>query len=234
MKRRSFVAVCTTATALAAHPRAFAAADATIVPHERVRLTDPQGVPLKSAALVPDLNYVFHYPFKSTPCLLLNLSVAVEASVQLATEKGDAYTWPGGVGPGRSVVAYSAICAHLLSHIDKQNAFISYLANAGDIAGKPNMISCCAHGAVYNPARGAAVVTGPPPQPLAAIALDHDPADDALYATGVIGSDRFHDFFKSFKRELRKEFGRTGYKEQVRDHAPVTPLSEYSQEIFKC
>ncbi len=67
--------------------------------------------PLTTAELVPDEAYVFHYPYVSTPCFLLDLGEPLDAA-ELRTENGRTYTWPGGVGPRRSVVAFSAICSH--------------------------------------------------------------------------------------------------------------------------
>ena len=41
--------------------------------YARTRLVDVHGRPLRLAQLVPETNYVFHYPYASTPCLLLKL-----------------------------------------------------------------------------------------------------------------------------------------------------------------
>ena len=48
-------------------------AEATPRLYDRARLVDIHGAPLKARALVAETNYIFHYPFVSTPCFLLNL-----------------------------------------------------------------------------------------------------------------------------------------------------------------
>src|SRR5689334_14322778 len=129
MDRRSFIGSCTAgvacvgATALAASP-AYAA-DARPRPYERVLLTGDDGNPFKGSALKPLTNYVFHYPFHATPVFLLDMGKPVPPQ-SVSTHNGDAYAWPGGVGVGRSVVAYSAICAHRLVYPTRDVSFISF------------------------------------------------------------------------------------------------------------
>ena len=60
-------------------------------------------------------NLIFHYPYAATPCFLLNLGRPLSLPAELKTAAAQPYRWPGGVGPQRSIVAYSAICAHQLA-----------------------------------------------------------------------------------------------------------------------
>src|SRR5581483_3132830 len=103
MERRHFMKACA-AAALAA-PDAWSAADVKPRFYSRARLVDEHGRPLRAAALAPDRNYVFHYPFEGTPCFLLNLGKPARQNVTLRTEAGGTYEWPGGVGPQQGIVA---------------------------------------------------------------------------------------------------------------------------------
>src|SRR5438552_3337692 len=82
-------------------------------------------------------------------------------------------------GARRSIVAYSAICAHKLAYPTREISFIRYQEQPSKTS-KGGVIHCCAEHSVYDPAAGARVVSGPAPQPLAAIVLDYDPDQDAL------------------------------------------------------
>ena len=125
MDRREFVQSCATSTAvacMAAHPSSFAlAVNARPKAYDRVLLTDELGRPIKASELRAKVNYVFHYPFEATPAFLLDLGRSANP-VTLKAKDGSSYTWPGGVGAKRSIVAFSAICAHMKqSHQVTQN-----------------------------------------------------------------------------------------------------------------
>ncbi|RMD69890.1 MAG: twin-arginine translocation signal domain-containing protein, partial [Gammaproteobacteria bacterium] len=125
MDRRQFVKLCTAAAAaLAVEPHLLAQAGVA-KSYGRAKLVDKDGKPITAASLEKDKNYIFHYPFVGTPCLLINLGRPVKAAT-LKTAQGESYTWKGGVGPDHSVVAFSAICSHQLVHPSAKMALISY------------------------------------------------------------------------------------------------------------
>lgn len=236
MDRRAFIRTCTgtVATAVAAGPlieRLASAGD--LVSYTKSRLVDADGKPIKASALSTAEAYFLHYPMKSTPCLLIKLGSAANPT-DLKTEAGEAYAWQGGVGPDKDLVAYSAICAHQMSYPKKELAVISYQAGQSERAGRKAVITCCAHGSVYDPAKGAAIVFGPAPQPLAAIKLEYDRTDDSLYATGVYGGNRFDDFIKAYKADLMAQFGRAEYKQPVDANVQTVLLSKYSGAVVAC
>jgi Rieske Fe-S protein len=136
-------------------------------------------------------NYVFQYPFASTPCFLLNLGRPLAAADnKLLRADGAPYAWSGGVGRQRSIVAYSAICAHKLAYPTREVSFIRYQPERSPTS-DGNVIHCCADHSVYDPSAGARVVSGPAPQPLAAILLEYDAEHDELAALGTVGAEQF-------------------------------------------
>jgi len=184
LQRRQFIEGCAAAS-LAAWPQAWAQSPGRA--YARSRLIDIHGRPIRLAALEPEINYVFQYPFEATPCLLIKLRGPVAVQPSLKRENGSAYAWQGGVGRDRNAVAFSAICAHKLAYPTREVSFIRYQRDASATSG-PRVIHCCADHSVYDPAEGARVVSGPAPQPLAAILLEHDPADDGIHAIGTVGA----------------------------------------------
>jgi len=231
MQRRAFIKLCAASAAVSS--RALAAADASPRLYERARLVDEDGAPLRASAVPANRNLVFDYPYVATPCFLLNLGRPLRAAVRLRTADQRSYEWRGGVGAQRSIVAYSAICAHKMSYPTRQISFISYRASASEQDPHAQVIHCCSEHSQYDPARGGRVVAGPAPQPLAAILLEHDPADDSLTAIGTLGGEMFHQFFDKFRFRLAMEIGRSAHS-PVAGSATVTPLDHYSRQQVKC
>lgn len=217
MERREFVKGCVAgAAALGAAGRA-AAGRAERYP--RVALAEAGGAPLRAAALAPHEAYVFFYPFVSTPCLLLDLGAEVPPA------SGDA--WPGGVGPRRSVVAYTAVCPHEWSHPDRDFSPIHYVAPGERdvlVGDRDRLIVCCAHSSAFDPAAGGRVVQSPARLPLASVVLEWDEAMDGIHAAGLRGPESFERFFAAFDRERR-----------VVTEAPrVLRLRDYSKAVARC
>ena len=234
MKRREFVRACAAAAAAGpALPDAAAAAQLTARTYPKAKLVDAKGQPIHIAGLKPGINYVFEYPYSSTPCFLLRLDRPVAAGVELRTESGRPYRWEGGVGPERNVVAYSAICAHKLTYPTRQVSFIGYRNEPSPVAGKGKVITCCSDRSVYDPAAGARVVSGPAPQPLCTILLEHDAKADELWAVGTFGGEMFAEFFRRFDFRLQLEMGPRA-KAPVDRTAEVKELENYSTQWAKC
>ena len=79
----------------------------------------------------------------------------------------------GGVGPDKSIVAYSMFCSHLGCGVDMDWE-------------KGKMICEC-HQSVYDPKRSGRVVEGPAPGSLPMVALNVDSSTGDIYAAGVAG-----------------------------------------------
>jgi len=232
VQRRDFIKFCA-ASAAATTGTPGLAADATPSFYGRARLVSEGGAPLKAAALPVDRNLIFHYPFSSTPCFLLNLGRPAKASARLVTADKRSYEWKGGVGPKRSIVAYSAICAHQLAYPTKEISFISYRTEKSARNRLGNVIHCCAEHSQYDPAEGARVLAGPAPQPLAAILLEHDARTDELAAVGTLGGEMFEKFFEKYQMRLQLERG-AATKQPVGESAVVTELDSYCRQQVKC
>lgn len=200
----------------------------------RVKLMDAQDQPIKASALGDTDAYIFNYPYASTPSFLINLGKPAADGNKLVTRDGNEYAWRGGVGANKSIVAYTAICAHQLAYPTKDVSLITYNSNKSEIAGRSGVITCCVHNSVYDPAQGAKVLSGPAAGPLSAVALEYDAATDELYATGVYGGTLFDDFFKVYKTQLNAELGAGTAKELVTATAKTVPFAEYSEMRIQC
>ena len=236
MQRREFIRFCAAGAAAGTAPAAAiaaAAADATPHFYARAKLLDASGSPLRAAAIPAHRNLIFHYPYETTPCFLLNLGKPANAPARLATADKQSYEWRGGVGAQRSIVAYSAICAHQLAYPTREISFISYRTERGAVNRHANVIHCCAEHSQYDPARGARVVAGPAPQPLAAILLEHVPGSDELYAIGTLGGELFEKFFAKYAIRLELERG-AATKKPVGATSVVTELDAYCRQQVKC
>lgn len=201
--------------------------------YDRVKLVGADGKAIRAKSLKANFNYVFNYPYASTPCFLLNLDRPVADKVGLRTEAGSTYDWPGGVGADKTIVAYSAICAHKLAYPTKQVSFIGFRAGPSATNRRGKVITCCADRSVYDPFAGAKVISGPAPQPLAAILLEHDAKSDALYAVGTFGGEKFNDFFQKYDFKLTLEMGGKA-RDAVTGTTRLLDMANYSAQTAQC
>ena len=206
MERRDFIKFCAASAAAIGAPAVDA--DATRAAllaraagrRERRSRCAPRTIPVNR-------NLIFHYPFAATPCFLLNLGKAGEAGAAQDRRPARPTNGRAASAPSRSIVAYSAICAHQLPIPTKDISFISYRTEKSARNRIGNVIHCCAEHSQYDPAEGARVVAGPAPQPLAAILLEHDAATDEINAVGTLGGEMFNEFFAKYGFELQLEHG---------------------------
>jgi arsenite oxidase small subunit len=231
MQRRDFIRFCAASAAAASSP--VLAADARPQLYARVRLVGESGEPLRAKNIPANRNLIFQYPYASTPCFLLNLGRPARAAAVLKTADGKPYEWRGGVGAQRSIVAYSAICAHKLTYPTRDISFISFRAEKSRGNRHANVIHCCSEHSQYDPAEGGRVVAGPAPQPLAAILLEHDAASDELTAVGTLGGEMFNEFFAKYEFRLALDNGGAP-KRPASGSAVVTELENYCKQQVKC
>ena len=243
MQRRRFVKICASAVAgVSASPELLARGDREWRPYNRVALIYPQSrEPVPVSSLEVGETYLFHYPYISTPCFLIDLGEPVKGKSNLKTGAGNRYRWPGGAGPKHSLVAFSAICTHRMSHPAPSVSFINYRHGKSsfrnhdkEIVEEQGVIYCCSEKSVYDPARGAQVLGGPASQPLAAIVLDYDSANDSLYATGTIGGEMFNRYFESFGQRLILDHGRTDIQKAASQTTVLMPLQDFCRNVVTC
>lgn len=234
MDRRSFLESCGSGAACIGAAAAFPAlaADAKPKPYARALLTNELGDPLKASSLKPLDNYVFHYPYEATPVFLLDLGKPVPAR-SLATQDKKAYAWPGGAGTKKSIVAFSAICAHQLVYPTQAVSFISFRKTKSATGVRDNLIHCCAEHSQYDPAQGAQVVSGPALQPLCAVLLEHDAKNDTLTAYATLGGELFDAFFRKYEMKLSLDVGPRA-KQAVTARTAVRELDRFCKNTIQC
>ncbi len=237
INRRRFFKGCLSATALVvANPTLLAQAGSQYKPYNRVLLTGQNDQPVTSNSLKKNQCYIFNYPYISTPCFLINLGQAVTTEQQLSTEEGRQYHWPGGIGPDQSIVSFAAICAHKMSYPTKQISFINYRPEhkIADTNSSQQVIFCCSERSMYDPAKGAQVMSGPAPQPLTTIVVEYDVSQDHYYAVGTLGSELYENFFQRFGFSLALESQLDDAEKIIESSTRIYHQSEYSEHQQAC
>ena len=198
--------------------------------YPRSLLVDAQGRPWLARQLKKGETFLFNYPYSASPVFLFSFEQEVKPA-DLLTEGKERYASPAGVGPGKSIVAFSAICAHKLMYPTPAISFIG-LRSGGP--GEPaQVIHCCGDNSRYDPLQGGRVIDGPAPQPLAAVLLEWDSASDQLYATGTRGGDKFDAFFEKYAMKLELETG-SGLRKASGPTVVVQPAASYSKQWRSC
>jgi arsenite oxidase small subunit len=234
MDRRCFMESCTAGAAGLSLAASFDAWGGNIQAkaYPRALLVNERGDPFAASQLKVQSNYVFHYPFEATPAFLLDLGKAAPPQA-LSTKDRHAYSWPGGVGRNRSIVAFSAICAHQLVYPTKDVSFISFRKTRAQRGVQDGLIHCCAEHSQYDPARGAEVLSGPAKQPLCAVLMQHDPQADTLTAYATLGGELFDEFFRKYEAKLSLDVGPRA-RNTVNGQAVVRELEKYCKNPVQC
>lgn len=198
--------------------------------HPRSLLVDPQGRPLPASRFGKGEAFLFNYPHTVSPVFLFAFEREVMPA-ELVTADKQRYAAPGGVGATRSIVAFSAICAHKLMY---PTAAVSFIGLRSGGRGEPShVIHCCGDNSRYDPLQGARVIDGPAPQPLAAVLLEWDARSDHLYAVGTRGGEMFDAFFEKYATKLELETG-SGQRKPSGATVVVQPAASYSKQWRSC
>ena len=240
MERRNFLKVVgATGAMIAVSPSTITgelrASDGSLFrAFEKVQLVGADGKALKASALKKEENYVFNYPLVGTPSIMIDLPETSQKDVELVSEDGEKYIWKGGVGSKGTIVAYAAICAHQLAHPTPDDSFMQYCkkGDSGVFADKAGIV-CSSHMAFYDAGAGCKRAEGSPAtQPLASIVLEIA-EDDTISAVGVLGPERFKEYLKVFKPEMKKYYGgKRKSKKHVSGNAITLALKDYTKEII--
>ncbi|EIF50255.1 Rieske 2Fe-2S domain-containing protein [Sulfurovum sp. AR] len=240
MERRNFLRLsATSAMAVAIAPslitqRLYAEDGSLFQPFEKVQLKDAEGNPIKASALAVEENYVFNYPYVGTPAIMVNLTSPAEKDIELTAEDGTKYIYRGGVGVKDTIVAYSAICPHQLTHPQPEMSMFHYIDEKGTTkAYSGGAFVCMSHLSRFEPKQGGKVVGGPATQGLASIILEVD-AEDNIWAVAVLGPVKFQDYFDAFKDEFKKFYGnRRKAKKLTKEETKVQTLKNFSADIIR-
>ena len=198
--------------------------------HPRSLLVDAHGRPWPPRQLKTGEAFLFNYPYTVSPVFLIAFAHEVKAA-ELVTEHKQRYVAPAGVGPDRSIVAFSAICAHKLVY---PTTAISFIGVRSGGRGEPShVIHCCGDNSRYDPLHGGRVIDGPAPQPLAAVLLEWDAASDQLHAVGTRGGEMFDAFFDKYATKLELETG-SGVRKPSGATVVVQPAASYSRQWRSC
>lgn len=228
MQRREFNKLCggllTGAAGLSKTTNALAQ------PYPASALIFDDNSPVTVNSMAPGSSYVFSYPYVTTPCFIVRLNAAAKKTAN----------WAGGVGDDSSVVAFSAICSHKMSHPAKPISHINYRAEKisfhnreGVKQERDQLISCCSERSVYDPANGANVLAGPAPVPLASILLEVNNSGQ-LFAVGSTGADQYDRFLEKFGFRLAMEYGVTDIRARAGNTSVATQAQDFSSQQIRC
>lgn len=198
--------------------------------HPRSLLVDSSGNPWRARHLKSGEAFLFNYPYTVSPVFLIAFEREVK-SAELVTEDKRRYAAPAGVGANKSIVAFSAICAHKLMYPTTAISFIGL--RRGGHHEPTHVIHCCGDNSRYDPLYGARVIDGPAPQPLAAVLLEWDEKSDQLHAVGTRGGEMFDAFFEKYAAKLELETG-SGVRKPSAATVAVQPAASYSKLWRSC
>jgi Rieske Fe-S protein len=198
--------------------------------YSRSLLVDSHGSPWPARQLKEGEAFLFNYPYTVSPVFLIAFKHEVKPA-ELVTENKQRYAAPAGVGPNKSIVAFSAICAHKLMYPTTAISFIGL--RSGGRGEPPHVIHCCGDNSRYDPLQGARVIDGPAPQPLAAVLLEWDASSDHLHAVGTRGGEMFDAFFEKYTKQLELETG-SGLRKPSDATVVVQPAASYSRQWRSC
>jgi arsenite oxidase small subunit len=236
--RRDFFQSCTQSGAALCAMSYGAIAQAVpleVKKYARTKLVNQQGLAIKATQISVRKNYLFHYPFESTPAFLLRMAAPVVGKKPLNTPKGDSWLALPGIGPGNAFVAFSAICAHKLAYPTPQLSFISFQEKQTNKIGQTSqdVIHCCADHSQYDVLAGAAVLSGPAPQALTGIVIEHDARTDELFAVGTLGVEVYDAFFAKYDFKLQMDHGNSA-RRMAGQASTLHLMDNYCKQTARC
>ena len=229
----------TTASVVSANPNILASQNGRFTSYKKVLIRQENGLPMDSRLFDKNKGFIFHYPYVTTPCFLIDLKKPIPGNSGPDQESGN--SWPGGSGRNNSIVAFSAICTHKLSYptrtasfINFRNEEISFRNNQNESETGTQLIHCCSERSVYDPSKGARVMGGPAPVALTAIVLEYDSVADQLYATGTFGVEQYRSFFDKFSYRIKLDYQIENIEQLVKSSSIAYPADTFSTNRIQC
>ncbi|WP_297889167.1 Rieske 2Fe-2S domain-containing protein [Sulfurihydrogenibium sp.] len=201
--------------------------------YNKTLLIKEDGTPITSKDIPDNTVLLFFYPYKSTPCYIINTGEEVKPT-KVKLSDGKEYEFKGGIGNKKSIVAYSAICPHQWSYPTKDFSLINYYPSnqKSETTGKSGVIQCCAHISVFDVKNGGQVIEGPAELPLACVELLEE--DGKIYATAVVGPNQFEEFFDMYKSDLIEQYGNIEKAKELLDKTVVMEVGKHVKEQIRC
>jgi arsenite oxidase small subunit len=160
LSRRSFLKSGSVAAAAAVGSTRMSAAEAKPSPlsvSTATTLSYPK-IPIGKAGRMPVNQVVsFSYPDAASPCNAIKMGTPV----------------PGGVGPGRDIVAFSIMCTHMGCPLSYEN--------------ESRTFKCGCHYSMFDAEKNGQMICGQATEDLPIITLEYDSKNDTVSAAGVDG-----------------------------------------------
>ena len=189
-------------------------------------LSTRSGRPIAAAALKGQTNYVFLYPFSETPCFLVDLGEPI-APAPLKLKDGTEYAWPAARGR-RSRSSPTWRSARTPSRTRSPGSRVSEYygpEEKGALAGAGNVITCCVHASIFDPAKGAEVIQAPAEIPLTTVLLEWDPEERCALRLGPSGTGRHEGVLRGVSPKRQEPVGK---------ESRLVTLDAYSKIVIGC
>jgi Rieske Fe-S protein len=229
----------TTASVVSASPSVLANQVGNFTPYNKVMIRQENRLPMNSSVFDKNKGFIFHYPYVTTPCFLIDLEKPIPGNNDGKQHSGN--SWPGGTGRNNSIVAFSAICTHRLSYPTRTASFINFRSENISFRNNQNkpdtgtqLIHCCSERSVYDPSKGGRVMGGPAPVALTAIVLEYDSATDQFFATGTYGVEQYQQFFEKFSYRIKLDYQIENIEQLTEKSSIAYPADTFSSNRIQC
>ena len=232
----SFLKFC----AAAARPRPAAAPALAADARPQLYYARPAGRRRRASrcarkAIPANRNLIFHYPYAVDALLPAQPRQAGEGSAQLKTADNAAPTsGTAASAPARSIVAYSAICAHQLTYPTRDISFISFRAEKSARNRHRQRDPLLLRAQPVRPGRRRRACSPArrrsrwPRSCSSTIAKT-----DEIHAVGTLGGEMFNEFFAKYEFRLALEHGGAP-RRPVAGTRVVHELDNYCKQQVKC
>jgi hypothetical protein len=186
----------------------------TLLASSTLLLKDMKKKPMMLSSLKEDKAYLFFYPYKSTPVILIKHEDEQNSSLQ-------------------SLYAYSAISPERLSYPNREISLVDYYQNSlGD-----QEIRFCDTKESYQLFSGEYIPfedeNSSQKDPLLRINIQKGNKGQLLVEK-IYEKEAYRSFFNSNRKTLEKTYGYLGRAKQENKNITVYPLEKYSTIVVKC